>query len=515
MISISDKTLCCGCGACAQVCPQHCLEMVPDPEGFLYPVTDTNSCVDCGLCNKVCPILHTNASDPPFVPRAFGGWHKDAAIRQDSSSGGAFTLLAEAILGSGGLVFGCTLDADLRAHHIAVDDPLDLTKLRGSKYVQSEVGLSYSLAKAALEKGKQVLFVGTPCQTAGLYAYLGNKRHDRLYLADFICHGVPSPAVFKAFLQEQESAQGSKMVAHRFRTKDHGWKQTGIQLGSYSLFDNGQTVRRYPAFRDPYMNAFLDDVDLRPSCYACKFKTLPKEYADFTIADFWGVDKVAPELNDKKGTSLVLVHTAHGQHLWDQVKERFHHQEVDFAAATKRNPPLLHSAAMNPNRAAFFADLQQKGFPYVEQKYMSGMTWATHKALKLLSRFEQFIKFGIVGCSNTLINLAVYYTCIHLGFHYLIAYTIGFLVSVCNAFYWNNKYIFKNKQESSLPKAFLKVVISYGLSFLLSILLMGIMVELLSISSLLAPLLKLAITIPLNFFLNKVWAFRDHKISSS
>lgn len=142
-------------------------------------------------------------------------------------------------------------------------------------------------------------------------------------------------------------------------------------------------------------------------------------------------------------------------------------------------------------------------------------TWGCHKTLSVLkalwSRFGQFVKFGIVGCSNTIINLAVYYLCLYLGAHYLAAYTLGFLVSVCNAFFWNNMYVFKNKRETSLFRAFIKVFVSYGASFLLSILLIGILVEMLDISSVLAPILKMIITVPLNFALVKIWAFRDKK----
>lgn len=518
MISIQKKARCCGCRSCEQACPYNCIEMQSDEEGFLYPKVNQEKCIGCNLCNKACPIeqvLLNKSTESEGTPSVFGGWYKDEEIRRESSSGGAFTLFAEEIIKNGGRVFGCTLDSDMKAVHVGVDNIDDLSALRGSKYVQSDIAETYVEVKDALKMGRQVLFVGTPCQAAGLYSFIGDNHDENLYIVDFICHGVPSPKVFADYVKAEERKKGSKLVAYRFRNKDKGWSQTGLQLGTLLEYADGTSIRRYPAFKDKYMNAFLDDVCLRPSCYECSFKSIPKDYADFTIADFWGVDKILDGLNDKKGTSLILVNTDHGMSLWNKVKEAFEYKEVVYEDAVKRNPPLVKSATLLPRREKFYADYQSKGYEYVEKKYMSAIIWGWHKALCILkvlwSRFGQFIKFGIVGCSNTIINLAVYYLCLYLGVHYLAAYTLGFLVSVCNAFFWNNKYVFKNKQEKSLFRAFIKVFASYGASFLLSVLLMSIIVEMLNISSVVAPILKMVITIPLNFVLNKVWAFKDKK----
>lgn len=519
MISIQEKVQCCGCSACAQICPMNCIVMQYDEEGFLYPRVDEKRCINCNKCNKICPIENVREQveqKQEQSPRAYGGWNRDDATRDASSSGGAFALFAAEILGNGGKVFGCALNQDMKAVHVGVDDFKDISILQGSKYVQSNINGVYKEVKDTLEAGRQALFVGTPCQAAGLYSFLGNRQNENLYIVDFICHGVPSPKVFADYVREEEKRHGSRLTAFRFRNKDKGWNQTGLQLGTYSEYEDGTKIRKYPAFQDKYMNAFLDDVCLRPSCHECCFKELPKYYADITIGDFWGVDNVAPELNDKKGTSLILINTSHGQKLWDKVNSGFEHKEIDFKKAIRKNPPLTKSAKRYSRREKFFADYLTKGYGYVEKKYMSAITWAWHKALgiaySLWKKFGQFIKFGIVGCSNTLINLAVYYVCLYLGAHYLLAYTLGFLVSVCNAFYWNNKYVFENKQEKNLLKAFTKVFASYGISFLLSVFLMSIMVEILNISSVIAPILKLAITIPLNFGLNKVWAFKDKKV---
>lgn len=507
MIISSKKEKCCGCGACAQICPVACIDMKSDAEGFLYPTVDEDRCINCGACKEICPV--DKKADGSLavrkMPHAIGGWHKDPAIRQDSSSGGMFTLLAEAILAEGGTVYGCALDEKQRAVHIRIDDKNELYKLRGSKYTQSIIGDSYKQVKKDIDCGRKVLFVGTPCQTAGLHSYIREEGCNRLYTADFICHGVPSPKVFEDYIRSEEEKHGCRIVSFRFRNKDHGWSQTGLQMGTRADFEDGRHIRKYPAFMDPYMNAFLEDVCLRPSCYECSFKSLSKDYADFTIADFWGVDKIDKDLNDRKGTSLLLIHTEKGQALWEKNNNGFFFKKVDPEAATRRNRPLTHSAVKNPRRDDFFRDYNEKGYDYAKKKYMSAIVWAWHRS-------EQLIKFALVGCSNTIISLAVYYfTHYFLGIHYLIAYTLGFFVSVCNAFFWNSKYVFKDKQETNQIKAFIKLMTSYGASFLISLVLMGFMVELLNIPSLIAPIIKLMVTIPLNFVLNKVWVFKDKK----
>ena len=481
--------------------------MIADEEGFKYPSIDIGECIDCGMCEKVCPTLaceetmHLKQSG--FEIRAFGGWHHDEDIRYDSSSGGAFTLFAEQIINEGGIVFGCAFDPDMKAVHIGVEKTEDLKYLRGSKYVQSDTGEIYERIKKELSLGRNVMFVGTPCQAAGLYSYVGDRLYDKLYIIDFICHGVPSPYVFREYIKSLENKRGSKLASFRFRNKDHGWTQSGLQLGTLATFANGEKVRRFPAFFDPYMNAFLEDICLRPSCYECKFKKQPKKYADITLADYWGVGKMEPDLYDKKGTSLIIANTPDGVKLWDKVKGRFYYKEVDTTKATMRNRPLLESARMNPQRAMFFKKLGEEGFEYVRRRYMSGIIWVWY-------RTEQLIKFAIVGCSNTVISLLVYYV-MHtfFGIHYMIAYTGGFIISVCNAFFWNNRYVFREKEENSLIRAFIKLVSSYGLSFLLSVLLISVMVEFIGIPSVIAPILKLFVTIPFNYILNKVWVFKD------
>lgn len=518
MILLKRKEDCCGCSACVNICPVHCIEMQYDEEGFTYPVIDEKRCLKCSKCNKVCPIENSEILPLDlniFQQKTYGGYHKDDTLRELSSSGGAFSLFAAEILKNGGKVYGCTLDSDMKAVHLGIDKLDDLILLQGAKYVQSDINNVYKHIKEELENGRKILFVGTPCQAAGLYTFLGKQKHPNLFIIDFICHGVPSTKVFADYIDSEEKRQGSKITKFKFRNKDKGWSQTGLQLGTYLEYQDGNHIRKYPAFRDSYMNGFLNDVYLRPSCYECHFKTPNKLWSDITIGDFWGVDKVTPELNDKKGTSLIIINTKHGQDLWDKVKGEFNYSEVDFRKAIQGNSPYYKSAKRSLRRDKFFEDYYSKGYNYIKRKYMSAFSWAIYKICSILNTmwtmFGQFIKFGIVGLSNTIISLGVYYLCLFVHIHYLTAYTAGFLMSVINSFYWNNKYVFRNKKERSLLMIFVKVLTSYGVSFLFSMLLISFMVEILKVSSTIAPILKMAITIPLNFVLNKVWAFKDKK----
>lgn len=386
MKNLITKKECCGCGACEQVCPAECITLKEDSEGFLYPEVDRAICISCDRCVQVCPaVSHKEKKAGEMKPKAYGGWHKDNAVRAKSSSGGAFTAVAEYVIREGGIVYGCAWNEHMEAVHVGVEKTDDLELLRGSKYVQSKTGFAYQEVKTYLETGRKVLFTGTPCQAAGLHSFLG-KRYDNLYVMDFICHGVPSRKVFRRYIGNMERKYGSKVNAYHFRNKDHGWKQSGIQLGPGIGFEDGTCVRKYPAFMDPYMNAFLDDVCLRPSCYTCGFKDGLKDYADLTVADFWGVNKVSRALNDGKGTSLLVVHNVRMKELLDTISDRFYFEEVDFDQAIRRNQSLLCSARLNPHREKFYEELEVKGWGYMERKYMLAHVWGIHKVIHYFTK---------------------------------------------------------------------------------------------------------------------------------
>ena len=549
MITINEKGRCCGCGACAQACPSRCIALTEDGEGFLYPVVDASRCCNCGRCEQVCPILNADNGtlhmDGTFdEPRAVGGRHRDEAIRRASSSGGAFSLLANRILAMGGVVYGAAMK-DNRVQHICVDSEAGLQALRGSKYVQSDTGNAYGEIRKHLREGRPVLFTGTPCQTAGLVSFLG-KPCENLYLIDFICHGTPSPKVFAQYLESIEKKEGSKVVSFSFREKDKGWHESGLQMGTRVRLANGKEIRRFPALRDSYMNGFLEDIYLRPSCYECRFKVIPKQSADITIADFWGIDKVMPQLNDGKGTSLLLIHNAHGMALFDQVKDGFEYETCDWKAATVKNPTLIRSAVEPDLRSTFFDDLEANGYDKTARKYMSTARTFVRKSSRMIGaklegtirkgvaasarlfhieptqalqdKLTQFIKFCMVGVTNVAVSYSVNVITLLLldliapGFKYdyIVANTVAFLVAVYWSFYWNSRKVFHftPKDRKLRRKALLRSYICYGFTgILLNNVLSTIWIKGLGISKYVAPLINLLFTIPINYLTNKKWAF--------
>ena len=392
MINIQDKANCCGCGACVQTCPVKCISMKEDSEGFLFPFVDESKCIGCNACEKSCPIISSveklEEAAVFNVPKAYGGWIKDEKIRMDSSSGGAFTLFANYILKNGGIVYGAAMDEKLVCKHIGVETKAGLSKLRGSKYVQSIIGNVYSEIKEQLKAGRLVLFSGTPCQAAGLYSYLGKRKWNNLYVVDFICHGVPSPKVFADYMKYMGCKHKAKILSFKFRMKDRQWNPTGLQLGTGTGTGTGtgRIIRHFPGFMDPFMNGFLSDIYLRTSCYKCKFKLIPKYYSDITIADFWGVHKNYPKLYDGKGTSLVLINSLNGEKLLEKVESNFYYSRVDFDKAISKNKSLIRSAKPSIKRDSFFRDYQKKSFNYVRKKYMNPFAWGMHKIKAVINK---------------------------------------------------------------------------------------------------------------------------------
>lgn len=346
MISLPNKSHCCGCAACAQICPRQCITMKADAEGFLYPELDSESCVQCGLCETVCPIT-VDRSDRTDQTAAFAAHAKDQSLREASSSGGIFSLLAQQILEQGGVVFGAAFDRDYSVHHIMIDQAEDLSKLQGSKYLQSRIGDTYKQAKTALEAGKWVLFSGTPCQTAGLKSYL-RKPYERLYLVDIICHGVPSPKVWQYYLSWQKANYGNDIRRISFRDKRSGWKRfsMAIDFCDYRAYSKDLS-------NDPYLQVFLRDVCLRPSCYNCAFKGTPR-MADITLADAWGVQNWMPQMDDDRGTSVVLIHSRQGKQLWNEISSKVLARSCDMDAVMNNNAAYARSALPHPKREQFF-----------------------------------------------------------------------------------------------------------------------------------------------------------------
>jgi coenzyme F420-reducing hydrogenase beta subunit len=362
MITIDEKRKCMGCHACSNICPQNCISMETDSEGFWYPKVDYDKCVGCVLCIKVCPII--NKASVQNEPKAYACINKDEYIRSRSSSGGIFAIIAEHVIDEGGIVFGAGFDENFNVSHRYVNAKEELDKLRGAKYVQSKVGNTFIEAKKFLVQGKKVLFTGTPCQIGGLRSFLG-KTYGNLLCVDIICHGVPSPIVWKKYVSYRKNRVGSSIQGINFRLKDRGWKRYSVAF----YFKNGKKYQDLSG-NDLYMRAFLKDICLRPSCYACEFKGLHRQ-SDITLADFWGIQNVLPELDDDKGTSLIFVNSVHGQSILDQIKDRILCKEVDINEAVSYNSAAIKSSKYNPKREEFLQELEKQPFDKLIKKYCS------------------------------------------------------------------------------------------------------------------------------------------------
>ena len=387
MIEIKNKKDCCGCHACVSVCAKRCIMMQTDNEGFLYPVVDKDACTDCGLCEKVCPVIHQSALVEPQA--TYIAINRDEEIRQQSSSGGIFTLLAEQVIAEGGVVFGARFDTDWSVIHAWTDTVEGLAAFRGSKYVQSRIGDTYREAKEFLKQGRKVLFSGTPCQIAGLKKFL-RKEYDNLLTVDFICHGVPSPGVWQRYLEElREELRAERGVGKNtvplsmdelpvitgisFRDKTNGWKKFGFRLryaaseaapNSVSASAIKEEEEFLQPFTDnPFMRGFLADVYLRPSCYACPAKS-GKSGSDITIADAWGMDCFAGEHDDDKGACYVLENTAKGTSYMSLFS--FDLNAVDINLIKRYNPSYVSSVKPHAKRTKFFCLYGKSKFTLTE-----------------------------------------------------------------------------------------------------------------------------------------------------
>ncbi len=343
----SDKGACSGCTACYNVCPAQAIKMESDEEGFLYPKIITSQCIDCELCFKICPQMN-HSSNVHSERTAYAVTAKNEELCRQSSSGGVFSLLATAILEENGVVFGAAFDDDLSVKHIAIDSVDELHRLRGSKYMQSNLGDCYQQVKTALEQKKKVLFSGTPCQIAGLNAFL-KKEYDNLLLIDIICHGAPSPKVWKRYIDEKQKRENIKIEKVNFRDKKYGWKKY-----CFSYVDElGR--EHYEEMKDNvFMKGFLANLYLRPSCHMCKEKTFHKK-SDITLADFWGIEKLYPNLLNENGVSLVTINTSKGNSMFQNVAPNSECFQVDMKKAVRYNTAAIQSSKKNKNRETFFS----------------------------------------------------------------------------------------------------------------------------------------------------------------
>lgn len=350
MINITDKSKCCGCTACVNACPVQCIVMRRDrDEGFDYPVANPDICIGCGKCESVCPVL---APAEPSTPLAAYAVRFEEFV-DGSSSGGVFPALAKAVIDEGGVVFGAVMEPDLTVGHTEAETMDEVQRMRGSKYVQSDLYSVFFDVKEYIKSGRKVLFTGTPCQVAGLHKYLGGKS-DRLVTVDIACHGVPGPGLWEMYVKALGKRAGSEITAADFRDKSKGWRRYGFKTVSTS--GTSTSVR---ASEDPYMALFMQDMTLRPSCYNCPAKG-GRSCSDLTVADLWSVARTAPQINDDRGTSGVLVNTHAGIELLEKTKPEYR-LELSPNEVMSDNGGFAPSVQIPERRVEFFEGLKVAG----------------------------------------------------------------------------------------------------------------------------------------------------------
>lgn len=349
MIRITDKSECCGCTACVSVCPVQCIVMRRDrKEGFDYPAANPDICIGCGKCEAVCPVLNPCEGGRPLETYAA----RSGEYLSGSASGGVFPLLAEDCVSRGGVVYGAAWDEDMKVCHFPASTMEEVEKLRGPKYVQSELYSTFDDIREELEDGREVLFSGTPCQVAGLRSFLG-KNYKGFITVDFACHGVPGPGLLEIYLKALEKKNGKPVKSMMFRDKSRSWYH-------YDIAVNGQ---RIPYMKDPYMALFVQDMTLRPSCYSCSMRG-GGSGSDITLADLWNAADAAKEMNDDRGVSAVSVNTVSGSLALDRVRTRLEMKRISHEESVRNNGGFAGETAVPEEREEFFNGLHSASDVY-------------------------------------------------------------------------------------------------------------------------------------------------------
>lgn len=382
MIEITDKKKCCGCAACYNICPVRAIQMKSDFEGFLYPEIDVELCIGCNQCKVVCPY-HNRTNKKYDLRKCYAGFNNNELDRALSSSGGIFVLMAKEIISQGGIVYGAAYDDDFLVYHTSAENYNDLQRLIGSKYLQSRIGDSFSSIRILLNKGRQILFVGTSCQVAGLRGYL-KKDYQNLICVDFICLGVPSPKVWKDYLDTYFKGEEIKFV--NFKNKNLGWHQFSLNIitNKRDYCRNGRETM--------YFSGYFKHLYSRPCCSECIFKHGNRD-SDITISDCWGYNYIAPELDDNKGLSSIECHSQKGEKMFDLIKDRLIWKCANFDDVMKYNSNYCTAAPMGQKRDEFWRDYERMDKRKLFKVYCSPeKVWLLRKVrnriIKIIQNFK-------------------------------------------------------------------------------------------------------------------------------
>lgn len=358
-----DYEKCTGCGACVQRCPKRCISWTQREFGFRYPQIDKDACVNCGLCEKVCPT--DKALEVPVEQKVYAAVHKDTEVLAKSTSGGAFTAIADAIFAQGGIVYGAAMLDDMQVKHIRTTGKDDFEGLRSSKYLQSDTGTTYQMVEQDLKQGKFVLYSGTPCQIDGLKNFLG-KDYETLYTVDIVCHGVGSQAYFDKYMDFARERYG-KIKALRFRSKEYAGWSCG---GGVVVVDSSDCLKKIPYrdFDNYYYSYFLSGDIYRKSCYSCKYANTNR-VGDFTLGDYWGVEALNLPLQTENGCSLLLVNNQHAMQLLDEI-ESLDRVETTVEQAAHCNKQLNAPSKLMDSRQNRIGEYESMSGQQIQKEYL-------------------------------------------------------------------------------------------------------------------------------------------------
>ena len=362
MLQIKSKTECCGCTACKSVCPKQCIEMKEDIEGFLYPDINLDNCVKCGLCEKVCPVINKQQQNG-FEQVAYIVQNKNEQVLRESTAGGAFTAIAKYALDNEGVVFGVEFTKDNLAQHIYVENETELVRFRNSKYIQSNVGNTYREAEKFLKCGKEVVFSGTPCQIEGLKRYLRND-YSNLITVDVVCRAVPSPLIFRKYMEYQEHRLNDTIKTVYFRDKYYGYKYSTMNV----VTDRNQGKYHKGVESDPWLRAFFSNICDRPSCHECRFRDQYR-VSDITIWDCFHINRFSKILDNDKGATRMLIHTQKGKDIFAEIRDNFFYVETTPEALVEGSREMQESVVAHEKRKKFFEDANQMDGIMLFEKY--------------------------------------------------------------------------------------------------------------------------------------------------
>lgn len=357
-VTITDKKACFGCTACFAICPTKAIQMKPDEEGFFYPQVDMDKCIHCDKCIRACPMKNQCENNYPLT--IYAAKNRDLQIRMVSSSGGVFSALARYIEQEDGVIYGAAFDEEHNVVHTRATGN-QWVRFCESKYVQSDLNISFQNVRADLESGKLVLFSGTPCQIDGLKAFLTQSRValDNLLMVDIVCHGTPSPTIWREWLNWKMDGQAVGQIHFRDK-KEVGWHKSTLTLES----EGGSVISKEPQNKGVFWKLFFNHFILKPACGVCPFANFQR-IGDFTLGDYWGVEHHHPEMDDDRGTSLVMINSVKAEKVWEKIKDQFEFIEIEKEACLQ--PNLQSPSQHNPQRDVFWMQFRKHGFQYASK----------------------------------------------------------------------------------------------------------------------------------------------------